>query len=243
MHMCIRFAAKLYSSFRSGGPLLNRPEPYDWAFALENVTSEYERRFNSGFWICVYNAQGRLVFAQGEHHPFLDVIEKCDAHSQGGYEDSVAFAETAFQQAGKKVTIHHDSNVALNLYFEVSMARVGVILRSADKTTTFNFSVSGADQDKEVNIQQVMNGAAAYLEGVQLAFVVGMGEQKKMMRLVDRFSEEEKKIDEGKRRLRRLTAEIKTIEESFTVNYRPERPSFRAMMDEAQELAKDILKR
>lgn len=253
MHMCVRFAAKMFASYADKGPLMNRPQPFKWVDTLIATMSDYERTHNEDFWLCVYSSKGRPVFTYGEHHPFLDVIEQCDAFNSGvdsdsssvsasaSYTESIKLAEQSFQQAGKNVEIYHDSNVALNLDFELNQAKIGVIIRAADKTTTFQYTVLSKDAEQPLNIPQVMNASAAFLEGFQVAFMVGMGVKKKSMKNMEVDAMHERKINDGKERLRRLDDEIETLENTFLVNYRPEKPHFGDTIREAHALAASLL--
>jgi len=240
MHACTRMSARIIQSFNQSGPMMNRNTPFDWEAAWDSLINDYEHAFNPQRWIAIYH-KGRVVFESGERNPFLDVIEQCDAHSSEDlYDNSVALAEDAFKQTGKTVTIEHDSNVALVISFEDNQGRVGIILRGPDRTTTFNFSASGS-KEKALSIQQCMGVAAAFLEGIQLAFMVGMNNVKRIMGIIERFSREEKQTKEAIKRLRRLGTEIANLEAAFDVHYRPEKPEFKLIVSDAEKLAEKIL--
>lgn len=242
MHGCARMAARMLQSFYQNGPLLDRPVPYDWEAAWDSIVSDYEYAYNSQRWLSVYTG-GRAIFQKGMHHALLDVIEKCEARNKGGlYEESIKTAEAAFRDLGKDVTIEYDANVALVVDFEDDHGRCAIILRGPDKTTTFNFTAT-ARPGNDLGIPQCLSAAAAFLEGIQLAFLVGMNTEKIKLGMIERHSKEEKQTAEARKRLARLGAEIANLEASCAVHYRPERPEFPHLIMDAEKLAEKMLKR
>lgn len=241
MHSCLRMAARLMQSFQAGGALMKRQPPYDWAGAWEASISEYETTYNEQRWIAIYH-QGKPVFAQGEHHSFLDVLENCHAGNGSDYERSIALARDTFKKMGKTVKIDYDGNIALNVAAEDNSARIGVIFRGPDKTRTFNFSVSARNKHT-LNIPQCLGAAAAFLEGIQLAFMIGMNEEKLRTGKIARNSQEDRQTREARQRLARLNAEISGLESACEVRYRPERPDFQHILMDAEKLAKATLPR
>ncbi len=241
MHSCVRMAARLIKSYDTAGPIMNRPKAYDWESAWNAVVNDYEHRFNPQRWIVIYH-KGKIIFSAGEHHIFLDVIEQCDARSGKAYEHAIPMAEEAFKQAGKVVRINHDSNVALVISLEKQSGRLGVILRGPNRTTTFtmNIQVKGKSKDP-INTAQCLASAAAYLEGVQLAFLVGMNHEKIRLGIIERFSEEEKQTREARARLSRLAGEIGNLEDAYDIHYRPDKPEFQHILMDAEKLAQKIL--
>ncbi len=239
MHACVRMSARIIQSFEQGGPIMNRGTAFDWEAAWDSLVNDYEHAFNKQRWVAVYH-KGRVVFESGEHHTLLDVIEQCDTRNEDSYDDSVALAEEAFKTAGKVVTINHDSNVALVVDFEGGQGRCGIILRGPDRTTTFNFSAES--KNNPLSIPQCLGAAAAFLEGVQLAFMVGMNNERASLGIIEQFSQEEKQTREAKKRLTRLSAEIANLESAYEIHYRPERPEFPHLVLDAERLAKKILK-
>ena len=239
MHSCVRFAARLIRTFDTMGPITTRPTPYDWAAAWESIVNDYEYEFNPERWIAIYH-KGRCLFSAGEHNLFLDVIEKCDARNKGIYDESIKLAEDAFKQAGKQVKIDHDSNVALVLDLKRMQGRIGVIMRGPTRTTTFNFSIASKNKEP-LNMPQCLAAASCFLEGIQLAFMLGMNTEKLRIGLIERFSKEEKQTKAAGRRLARMNAEISNLESAYEVHYRPERPEFQHIVMESEKLAQKIL--
>lgn len=241
MHTCARMAARILQEFQEAGSILDRRDPFDWRYAWLSITKGFETRFNPNRWIAVYH-KGRIVFEDGEtgRHPFLDIIEQCDARNKDNYEKAVSVAEDAFKQAGKLVTIEHDSNIALVLTSEGDEVRCGVIVRGPNRTTTFNF-IAKPRAGRAVKISQCLSVSAAFLEGVQLAFQVGMVKQKQIFELLEPGSEEAERGRESSQKLGRLNGAIQQFENLAEVTYRPERPDFGEMIDSAQSFARTAL--
>lgn len=240
MHLCTRMVARMMVSHSQGGPLLDRAAPFDWEAVWDTLVNDYEFAYNPARWVAVYT-KGRLVFEKGSRHPLLDVIEKCAAvNSNGIYDEAVFMAEKAFKDLGKNVRIEHDANVALVVSVEGNYGRYAIILRGAERTTTFNFSARAKGKDK-LNVAQCLGTAAAFLEGVQLAFMVGMNHEKIRLGIIERHSKEEKQTREAGRRLSRLATEISNLEDTFEVRYRPEKPEFHLIVVDAEAFARKVL--
>jgi hypothetical protein len=235
MHSCARLAGRLINNFNNGGSLKNRAVPLDWNEVWETVINDYERIYNDSMWVAIYYC-GKPLFEKGDRHPLLDLIEKCDYQNERDYDFAIPMAEDALKQTGKVVKIEYDANVALVSTFEPKEGRCGVILRGADRTTTFNYIVLPSDEEP-LNVAQSLITAAAFLEGIQLAFTVGMDTFKTNVGIIARNSAEDKRRKDGKMRLSRLGAEVLSLESLHTVRYRPERPDFELIVSEAEELA------
>ncbi len=241
MHTAIRLAARMTKDFYDYGPLMDRAKPFAWDKAYHAITKGYESEWNPQRWVAVYQ-NGRAVFEEGEshRHPFLDVIEQCDARNSGDYEKAIEIAKDAFKQAGKNVTIDHDANVALVMKVTADEGKCGVILRGPNKTTTFNLTAHGRG-GRDVRASQCLTAAAAFLEGIQLAFLVGMSKQKLRYELIEAGSDDAHKADAASRKIGRLNNAIAQFENLLNVAYRPDRPNFSEMIDEAEEFARKIL--
>lgn len=238
MHSCVRYGAALAKEFQEYGPLVGRDKPFDFAAAYNAIVKGFEEKWNPQRWIAVYH-KGRVVFESGPgvRHPFLDIIEQCDSRNKAGYDKAVKVAEDAFKQAGRQVSIEHDSNIALVVAVTPLEGKVGAIVRGPSRTTTFNM-VARTKAGRLVRPSQCLSAAAAYLEGIQLAFFVGMAQQKVNYDLIDAKSDEAKKAEEGRKKLGRLNSAIAQFESMLDVNYRPDRPDFALMIDDAVAFAR-----
>ena len=243
MHSCARLAAAITKEFFERGTIANRATPLPWHDIWMDVIKGYERDWNEHIWCCIYH-KGRVIYEEGEHHPFLDIIEQCDAANKSEYSKSIEFAESAFEQAGKTVDIHHDSNVALITSCSSEQARCGVIVRAATGTTTFNYTASpNMRHAKPIHAHTTLTVAAAFLEGVQLAFKVGMLNKKHEFRLIDRYSDEDRQFKRATSRLANLDRAIGMYELQFNVTYRPDRPTFKDITEKAEKIAVKVLKK
>jgi len=240
MHLCIRMAAQILQSYRVGDGLKGRVSSLFWQQAFERIESEYDRRFNPNRWIAVYQ-DGKPVYGEHSHHAFLDVIEKCDFESDKDYDLVVSDAEAMFKKAGKIVRIEHEAHIAYNIKAGIDHGRFGVILRSPTKTTTFSYTLEADKEEETLNIPQSIVAGAAFLEGVELAFMIGMNMEKIRLGLIESRSDEDKKTRAAMKRLARLKIEIQNLEDNFTVRYRPDKPEFSDIEHEAEMLAKRIL--
>lgn len=240
MHSAVRFGAIMAREFYEKGPLMQRMQPFNWEETWQNVIKGYEKQWNPDRWIVIYY-NGRSVFEAGENkpHPFLDIIEQCDAHNKGDYEESIVVARKAFAQAGKRINIEHDSNIAVLLTANNLIGKCGVIVRGPDQKTTFNYTARKAE-DREVKVSQCLSIAAAFLEGIQLSFVSGMARQKLNFDMIKPGSEEDKKGEDATYKLGRLNVAIAQFETMLDVTYRPERPNLSEMIDKAEAFARSI---
>ena len=233
MHTCIRMAAKIVQTYLRSGPLSNRGEKFDFADAWEDIIEEYERQFNPERWVCVYK-NGKIVYAGGEHHTFLDMIEKCDSRNPGNYDEAVFLAEESFAAVGKRVIIDHNSNTGMVATIGTGSGKVGLILRNPNRRTTFNFTAMDKDGGK-VTAAQCLIVAAAYLEGIQIAFQIGITNEKIRTGVTAKYSDEDRRSESGRKRLGRLSAEISAFENSLKVRYRPEKPEFVQIILDAEQ--------
>ncbi|MCB9988662.1 MAG: hypothetical protein H6868_04910 [Rhodospirillales bacterium] len=242
MHCCARMAAKIAHSFQEEGPITTRPKPFDFKEAYAALTKGYEDKYNPRHWVAVYH-KGRAIFegGPGTRHPFLDIIEQCDARNRQNYDKSLEIAEDAFKQAGKLVNIHHDSNIALIINIAKDEARCGIILRSPSRTTTFNFTAEPDETTPLAKPSQCLSVSAAFLEGIQLTFLIGMIKQKLYYELISVASDEAKQHEEAIKKLGQLNAAIDQFEHLQNVRYRPERPKFPLLINEAEEFARKAL--
>jgi len=235
MHTTMRLGGRMARDFRDSGSLVDRKEPYDWAQACDSALSDFEKTWNPDIWIAIYH-HGRLIHDHNPQlrHPFLDVIEKCDAYSQTQYDKPLDVARNAFKQAGKLVNITHDANVAASLAVVENELRCAIMLRSAARTTNFVLTARPKG-DGEVVISQALTVTAAFLEAVQLAFVVGTIHQKIDSEVISKGSKEAQKAVDANNWLTRLNKAVLQFESKLDVHYRPERPNFLKMITEAED--------
>lgn len=236
MHVCVRLSALILQEFMTFGPIMNRKPPLKWDFLWEEkILNAYERLYNDDIWACVYH-NGKSVFTTGDHHSFLDVIEKCAALENTVYDQCVTITEDTFKRAGKPVKIFYDSNIALVTGIEPKEARSGMVLRTIERTTTFNFYVTGGEKTP-VDAAQILSVSAAFLEGIQLSYFIGYNLEKMRVGLIEPYSEEHTKVKHAQQRLQKLDAEISAFHNKNNVRYRPERPNFNAIVSKTEKAA------
>lgn len=242
MHSCIRMAARIMHTFIDKGPIMVRDnEPFDWDQAWMKLIEDHDLKYHPDLWLVVYS-NGKLIYEFGEHHMFFDVLEQCDHKQQDNYDAAIIYAEKIFEQYGKAITIKHDAGVALVVNLKDNEGRCGVVLRGAEKTTTFNYRVSKKEKDGEdVFLPQLMGSCAAFLEGIQLSFSIGMTNEKLRQETISKTSDEAKEVKSSRTRLAKMNAQINSMEQNYDVRYRPEKPVFSEMVIAAEELMAKII--
>lgn len=237
MHMALRMAAVICQEFYKSGPLLNRHKPFDWQKVWHSLTADFERIYMPQTWISIYN-NGRPVFSDGDYHPFLDIVEQCDIKNREEYDRAVLIAEDIFKQAGKDVAIRHEATIGLVVGAFQDHARCGLILRAPRHTATFNFRIERKKEEKspEHEPYHSLFLAADYLEAIQLAVTTGFIQSREDQGLIRATSPEAKRARSSYRRIGRLTQSVNFYEDRFLVRYRPERPDFLQILEDARLL-------
>ena len=236
MHTTLRMAAMLARTFYQEGPILARSPSYPWKPNWEMSKPDFEKA-NKNSWISVYHG-GRSIFKEGDYHPFMDVIEQCDARNRDEYDRAVSIAENAFNIAGRGVKIQQDATIAMVIGSMADKTRVGLMYRNPRRSSTFNFSVDvkGTTVTKDRAVaqpHQCLLHAAAWLELVQLSVTAGFYNAKKGATL-----EDAPPLELVQRRLGRLNAELQQFEETFDVQYRPDRPDMMDLIEETTAFAR-----
>jgi len=239
MHLCVRMAEKMLHDFHDTGPLGVRGRQY-WKDIWSKTLTPYDKAYNPDRWIAVYE-DGQILFQGGAHHAFLDVIEKCDLHENDEYKNAITLAERAFQAAGQDVDIEYESNIAMLLDIEDMSARCSMVIRSATHTKTFAIFLQNPAAPA-LNHAHILAAAGAYLEGVELCFLIGMNNMKMEMGIIASPSDEERQTHMAARRLNELQALIDSVENGFDVRHRPEKPRFKDIVASTEIIAKHSLR-
>ncbi len=240
MHSCARLSALVIQEYEKRGPIVNRDVPVDWFELWDSALSNYERTYQADRWVAVYSG-GKKMYSTGEYHPFLDVIEKCQAVSKGDYEGSIKMAENAFMQAGKEIKIDYDGNVALVAHLSRKSGRCSMVLREPDRTTTFNYTVTPQEENIKLKVGAALSTAADFLEGVQLSYIVGENSEKMDQGIIEKYSDEERQVKQGRKRITELDAQINALENMCKIRYRPERPDFNLIIQMAEKKTRENL--
>jgi hypothetical protein len=229
LHTVVRMASLILDNFERLGPLLARTSPPDWPGMWEVAAGRYELLHNHDIWIAVYH-NGKPLFTKGSRHSLLDIIEQVDARNGKTYEDNLKFAEALFSQAGRPVTIFHDSGVAGTFNLSKTQAKIGVILRGGQRTT--NFFITG-DGDR-VTASEYIIATANFLEGIQLSFVIGQGNERQRRGRTAMAEYDPIALAVARGRMDEIMTAIDTFEKLNDVFYRPERPNFSALITSAE---------
>lgn len=235
MHTTLRMAAMIAKTYYREGPIQSRSPAYSWLANWNVNLPDFEKKANPDCWVSVYSG-GRNLFKYGDYHPFLDVIEQCDARNRDEYDRAVSIAENAFNMAGRGVKIEHQTTIAMVIGGLQDKTRIGLIYRNPRHTNTFNFSVSPATSTKIKKLaepHECMLHAANWLELVQLSVKAGFLKARRGLSGSGTLG-----LDAVTKRLEKLNGELRIFEESFDLTYRPERPDIHTLIEEATDFAK-----
>lgn len=242
MHSCARFAALILKHYHENS---FRPSDYDaddWRRAWKKIVQGHEAKWNPDLWCAVYQ-EGGLIFQDNAHHPFLDIIEQCDASNKNAYAQAVRMAEDIFMQAGRTVSIAHDSNTALIVTVKDEEAKAGIIVRSAGNTTTFNMTVTAREEDGDTpKPSTILSIGANYLELIQLIFQGAFDAQRKEIGLIKKHTNEDRKLAHGSIRAGKIARAIQLLEDQYKVNYRPDKPDMGKLNENANAHSLKILR-
>lgn len=238
LYDCIRFLAKILENFDMRGSFINRKGDVDWLRMWNACQSKYEQEFKDNNWIIIYH-NGKAIFRDGEYHPFLDMIEKFapeDGETKQSYDKAVHRAEDAFRQLGKTFTIHHDSNTAMKININEPDISCSNILRKDGKIQTFNFSCKLQESTGTLRayIPFILSSAST-AEAMQLSFSLGRLLAKQKQGQIKKGSTEASFLNKTHQRVERLKAEISNLEMNNKVRYRPEKPDFNLMTQQAEK--------
>ncbi len=240
MHLCSRMAGHILANYETRGPFATRLKYLRWGVMWNNVLSDYERRYNKSRWVAVYH-KGKLVFEDGKHHAFFDIIEQFENKQDNTYSHSLIKAEEAFQNMGKKVIIDYSSNVALALVMNNKGGRCGTILRAPKKTTAFHYYIKPLKNNEKVVISQGLTSAADFLEGINLSYFIGITNARLKCGEINKYSDEFNQMRNARNRLKEINIKTDSLETRYSVRYRPERPMFDLIITQTEDYAKTNL--
>jgi hypothetical protein len=241
MHSCIRMAAQILNSFVQHGPILQQSKAFDFEEAWKKSGSTYENAHNKNRWGIVYH-KGTEIFTSGSPHSFLGIIEKCDSKNPGNYDRSIKMAEEAFHKTGRKIEISYEANIGMVLNVKPDIGRCGLIYRGAERNATFNFTTE-PNAERNVSPVHCMNICACFLEGLQLAYSVGIAKDKVKLSIIKKFSPEEKEAEQASHRIGELNLELNIFENRYKLKFRPEKPEFSQAIDDAERFHRKIFDR
>lgn len=242
MHTTLRMAAMIARTFYNDGPILHRSPSYSWGPNWQEWVPDHETEHNDRNWVAVYHG-GRPIFKDGAYHPFLDIIEQCDARNRDEYDRAVGIAEAAFNQAGRGVTIDHQTTIAMVFGATAEKTRVGLIYRNPQRSSTFNFTVEANPTNNKTRIKnisaephQCLMHAAALLEMVQLSVSAGFYKAKRADATASLPPQHAIQS-----RLAKLNQEMEIFEKTYNVAYRLERPDTISLIEETARYAQGHL--
>ena len=235
MHATLRMAAEMTKAFYQSGPIVNRTIPLAWKEIWYDISGDFDKPHTADTWACVYY-QGKPVFRDGTYHPFLDIIEQCDIKNRDEYDRAIPIAIETFQKAGQEVDIDHRVNIAAVVGVTETQTRCGLILRGANNTSTFNVSIRPKLKGDNAPPTPFdgLNLAATYLEGIELAYKTGAIRSKLKRHLIKSQSDEAQFEQAAYRRIGRLNKTVQQYETLYEIYYRPEKPEFIRLVNQAE---------
>jgi len=220
----LRVAGQIFKNFYAGGgAFLNREKPFDWEKLWNKTISDYEKKYNPENWLSVY-IDGKCIF-KTHSSPFADIIEQCVLVTKEDYDGAMDVAEYALREVGRSIRIKHYTNVAAVFTDNIDTLRCGIIRRSSEHDTMFNFSVVGGGA-RTKRIIQSFEIAAAFLDAINLRFIIDMAQEKLMNGSISRSSSQAKQMHDSYIRQGELSRTINIFEDVYHVRYRPEKPDF-----------------
>ncbi len=235
LYNCVRFLSKILQAHFLNSNIIKQSKRSTWDIMWTSCMSDYDKNYNNDQWIALYH-QGKCIFEKGKRHAFLNMIEKFHHENPNKpYEDILKIAEEAFQKTGKNFKTSHDFNVAMVIDASDKSVRCGTIQRRANKQATFSFTSTLEDNDLDkTGFTPFISAAAAHSEATQLCFTIAHLANLKDQGKVQKGSKERKQLTSAQNRLKTLDNEISDIERSYKTVYRPERPNFIEMIEEAR---------
>lgn len=231
MHTALFMADAIMREFYKRGPIIHRQKPINWQELWFDVTTDFERPHTPETWCAIYY-KGRVIYKHGDYHPFLDIIEQCDIRNRQEYDRAIPMAQDIFKQAEKNVTIDYNVNVALVIGALENKLRCGLILRSPMNPSTFNLRVASYHDDPSLMPYHGLHIAGLFFEAIQLSITSGFDENK--LHDQDHITNKNLLISR-QRRISRLESMIDTYENIYDIQYRPEKPDFSQLKEDAKK--------
>lgn len=231
MHCTARMAAAMAEEFYINGPLLNRLNNNAWVNLWNDSKNALDKETFPDNWIAVFS-DGAPLFTMGQIHPFLTVMEQCDARNRSEYDRAITIAEDVFKQAGKIVSIDHDTTIAMVSGLMHDTGRTGLIMRMPSRTSTFTFHMQPLSEQnaKHVRPHHLLDMSADYMEALHIAVNLGLHANSARSEII-------KRRKKAQTRLGQLSQSIQQIENLFEFKYRPEKPDFLAIIKQTEDLA------
>lgn len=231
MHCTTRMAASMAREFETGGPLLNRLNEQAWDNFWQDSQNSFDKISFEDNWISVFH-DGTPIYARGKSHPFLSVMEQCDAKNRAEYDRAVKIAEDVFKQAGKIVAIDHETTIAMVAGLMNGMGRSGLILRMPGRNSTFTFHMGQDNQKttsgKSVKPHHLLMMSADYMEALHLSVNIGIRQNNEQANTIDY-------LKKARTRMGRVNQSIQQFEKLFSFKYRPEKPDFLHIIKQSED--------
>lgn len=238
MHICARMASAILQEFLACGFLANRLYDHQWASMWHECCSSHDIVYNPERWATVYH-DGKPIFSSASENPLIASIESRQAKAgDTGYDQAIFLIQDTCEYAGHTVRIEYDSNIGLVSALTPEKGRCSLILRGPGRTTTFSFAATPRSGAQKINMPQCLIGCAAFLEGIQLSYTVGRALGQMDRGDLSKTGPESRMVIAARKQINSLDREIRTMEATTTLRYRPDRPEFQQIIVDVQEQTK-----
>lgn len=240
MAISTSLAAQIAKSYEKLGPIATRQKKFNWDKCWGFVNDQYEQNYNPKAWCAIYH-DGKKIFSTNEYHILLDLIEQFENKNKQKYEKSLEMAEQALKDAGQSVKISYDSNVALIIKCEKKVSRVGIVIRSPKRTNTFNLTAKQKTTDHPLSPSACLQVASSFLDAIQLSYVIGSLNERIKRGMSSWRTNDDKQRADAHRKLHMMESLVTAFIGGYDVNFRPERPEFHLLIEDAALQTKEYL--
>lgn len=233
LHMTLRLLALFIRESEFTGLSEDAAAGYAWAEKWNDLRDGFEKKHSPDTWVTVYH-KGKCLFHAGETHAFFDVIEHCQYGNREQYDYAVEMAQATFKKAGKSLLIEHESHVGYVQETIGDTIRLALVLRLPGQKATFTVLVQGAGDDElPPPDYKAMQIGADFIEAINRSVQAGFLQRKILDNKLSDTSQEGRQFKSLTKRIRELNNDIIRNENRYHVKYRPEKPDFKAIQDEA----------
>ena len=221
----MRFAAEVIKFISTNSALDPRNTEHSvWEGVWKRTLSTYEQEFNGDkLWGLLY-IDGMPVFKTHKKR-IADIIEKCAAANHQRYEYNAAFVEYVLREFGWKAKVVHENSIAGMLMKDQKTIKGSINPRLGIDSSVFSYKMTGDILDID-RVYAAFCLEAIFLEAGNLCYQINewgpMVESKK----ISPRNLRARQLHRAKQHLQLLAREVRAIEGTYTIVYRPERPGF-----------------
>ena len=223
-HVTMRFAAEVirHLNRNSAGEVLKLSEEV-WQGIWSRNLSTYEQEFNENLWGMLY-INGEAVFKTHQKR-IADILEKCAAAKRQDYEYNATFVEYVLKELGWQTKVIHENEIAGMIFKDRKMIKGSINPRRGIDNKVFSFKLTGEILDID-RVCAAFLLESIFLEAGNLNFLIDLWRPQVEGSVISPRDPKTKQMYRALQQLNILIREVRTIEGSYKVIYRPERPGF-----------------